>query len=102
MCCGSRRAAWRTSASAPASSYRRSATPSAAVSPAGSQPASGGPASSPGAFPTVPLRYHEAAEVQLHGPISGRAYRFSGAEPLQAVDARDAAIFIRYAAFKPA
>jgi hypothetical protein len=97
MCCGSRRAAWRSSATAPPSSHRAAR----AASPA-PQPAAGAPANSPGAFPTVPLRYHEATEVQLHGPVSGRAYRFSGDHPLQAVDARDAAIFIRYAAFKPA
>jgi hypothetical protein len=54
------------------------------------------------AFPTVPLRYREAAEVQVRGPVSGRSYRFSGDQPLQPVDARDAAILMRHAAFAPA
>jgi hypothetical protein len=56
----------------------------------------------PGAFPTVALRYNEAADVEVCGPATGRSYRFSGEDPLQRVDARDAAILLRGAAFQPA
>jgi hypothetical protein len=55
-----------------------------------------------GGFPTVPLHYDAAGEVQLRGPVSGRAYRFSGSEPAQDVDARDAVVLLRNAAFRPA
>jgi len=99
MCCGSRRAAWRAYAPAATSSLRSAGPPPAAATRP--QPAAG-PAAPRGGFPTVPLRYHDAAEIQVRGPASGRAYRFSVAEPVQDVDARDAQVFMRNAAFQPA
>jgi len=39
--------------------------------------------------------------VSVRGPVTGRAYRFSGAEPTQAVDVRDAAVLLHGAAFQP-
>ena len=43
----------------------------------------------------IKLRYADSAPIRLRGPITGRAYDFSGAEPVQEVDVRDAAIFVR-------
>jgi hypothetical protein len=40
--------------------------------------------------------------VQVRGPVTGRAYKFTPAEPVQRVDARDAVVFVRSAAFRPA
>jgi hypothetical protein len=50
----------------------------------------------------VAVRYAEHDEVDVRGPVSGRPYRFSAADPLQSVDARDAAVLLRHAAFSPA
>jgi len=94
MCCGSRRAAWRHSATPTRSSVAPPATPA---------PRAAGAASpwTAGAFPTAPIRYGGPGEVSVRGPVTGRAYRFSGAEPTQAVDVRDAAVLLRGAAFQP-
>jgi hypothetical protein len=95
MCCGSRRSAWRA-ASTSAFAPRAAQTPSPAVpGPAPSAPANFGP-SGPGVT-LIKLRYADSAPIRLRGPITGRAYDFSGAEPVQAVDVRDAAIFVRSA-----
>ena len=91
MCCGSRRAAWRP-ASAPA--YAPAGRPPAA--PAPDLPVPRGP------FPARPLRYDGTGEMRLRGPITGRAYVFSQAEPRQDVDTRDAAVFLRNVRFQPA
>lgn len=98
MCCGSRRAAWRASAPATTSSLRPAAPPAASTRP----PSGAGPAAPRGAFPTAPLRYNAADEVQVRGPVTGRAYKFTPAEPVQRVDARDAVVFVRSTAFRPA
>lgn len=39
---------------------------------------------------SVNLRYVEAAPIRVRGSVSGRLYEFSGAHPVQPVDARDA------------
>ncbi len=46
------------------------------------------------------LHYIDSAPIRLIGPITGRAYAFSGAEPAQEVDVRDAAIFVRSVRFR--
>jgi len=51
-------------------------------------------------FDITTLHYAESAPIRLTGPITGRAYAFSGAEPLQEVDVRDAAIFARSNRFR--
>ena len=97
MCCGSRRAAWRSGMTAsPAPSAQTSPSPSSTPTPAPPP----GPPQVQGGFATVVLRYDRSAEARLRGPITGRAYRFSGADPVQVVDARDAAIFVRNTAFR--
>jgi hypothetical protein len=72
------------------------------------------PASSPDAVPqnsaaatatdrsTVNLRYTEQASIQVRGLISGRMYRFSGSQPLQAVDVRDSAALLQTRFFRRA
>jgi hypothetical protein len=42
---------------------------------------------------TVSVRYLERSSVVVHGPVSGRRYAFSAANPVQPVDARDAGAF---------
>lgn len=38
----------------------------------------------------IQLRYTESSPILVRGPVSGRTYRFSAAQPLQPVDRRDA------------
>ena len=39
---------------------------------------------------SVHLRYRERAPMRVRGPVTGRHYEFSAAQPIQAVDTRDA------------
>ena len=87
MCCGSKRAALRSEATltpAPAASV------SANVIPPDLGPARPGVA-------MISLSYADRAPIRLRGPVTGRAYSFSGSEPVQEVDVRDATIFLRTA-----
>ena len=52
--------------------------------------------------PDVLIRYLAHPPVQIGGPASGRYYAFSGSEPVQAVDARDAAALLRTRYFRAA
>jgi hypothetical protein len=89
MCCGSKRSAWRgASASAP----RRAAPPPAT---SGSASAALGLGATPLHFAVTKLHYGESVPIRLIGPITGRAYMFSGADPIQDVDVRDAAVLGR-------
>jgi hypothetical protein len=89
MCCGSKRSAMRNS---PISAKPR-------------VPASPGPvwvpaADSASARPGLAiLRYREATAVRVHGPVTGRTYDFSSAQPAQPVDPRDAAVLMRSGLF---
>ncbi|MBI4877242.1 MAG: hypothetical protein HY822_21655 [Acidobacteria bacterium] len=40
------------------------------------------------------LRFREQSRVVVMGPVTGQRYEFSGAAPLQFVDARDAAVLL--------
>jgi hypothetical protein len=93
MCCGSRRAAWRAASSSAAGP--RAQAPPPALEPARAAPADFGP-QGPGVT-LIKLRYADGAPIRLRGPITGQAYDFSGAAPVQEVDVRDAAIFVRSA-----
>ena len=100
MCCGSRRSAWRA-----ASTSAKAATASRPVGhDLPERPAAGAgspaPMSNQSAFPAVDLHYGETAEIRVRGPITGRPYVFSGSQPVQAVDARDAAILTRNSSFR--
>jgi hypothetical protein len=48
----------------------------------------------------VSLRYLETSPIQVQGPVTGRQYEFSGARPVQIVDARDAAALVRTRFFR--
>ena len=91
MCCGSRRSAWRASFDSARAPRAQPAT--VAPGPSPSAPTDFAP-TRPGVTLTK-LRYADNAPIRLRGPITGRAYSFSGAEPVQEVDVRDAAIFVR-------
>ena len=103
MCCGSRRSAWRA-----ASASTVEARPFSSACRCGANVAAPGPgpgaatvrASAEAGFPSVELRYTEAAAIRVRGPVTGRRYDFSGAEPVQPVDVRDAAVLTRNSAFR--
>lgn len=43
----------------------------------------------------VVLRYREIARVQVRGPVTGRTYEFSAAQPAQVIEPRDADLLLR-------
>jgi hypothetical protein len=97
-CCGQKRAALRSaqstalvrpSLSPPPTSYQK-------PSSAGQQAAARAEScySSPG-YSSVRLRYTENSRILVRGPVTGRQYWFSGSDPVQAVDTRDAAALLR-------
>ena len=88
MCCGSRRSAWRSTFTPP----RAAPAP---LAPETSRPAPPNFGSSGPGVTLTKLRYWDNAPIRLRGPITGRAYSFSGIEPVQEVDIRDAAILLR-------
>jgi len=50
----------------------------------------------------IQLRYSETSPIQVRGPVTGRIYQFSGAQPLRPVDARDADAMLRTRFFRRA
>ena len=46
-------------------------------------------------YSSVKLRYSENSPVRVRGPVTGRQYDFSGTNPVQSVDARDAEALMR-------
>jgi hypothetical protein len=102
MCCGSRRSAWRNASAASAStstspSVRQGASERVGIPAAGPNPAA---TTAPGPFPSVALHYIESAALRVRGPVTGRLYDFSESHPVQAVDIRDAAVFLRNNSFR--
>ena len=95
-CCGQGRAAYTPAYVAPP---RPAPTPPAAdASAAAATPPADG-AAAPG---TVRLRFTRQAGVRVRGPVSGQGYTFSGAAPVQSVDARDADGLLRTGYFRRA
>jgi hypothetical protein len=45
--------------------------------------------------PDVDLFYLQRSPIQLRGMFSGKMYQFSASRPIQPVDMRDAAAFLR-------
>ena len=43
----------------------------------------------------IVLRYQLRTHVMVRGPVTGRSYTFSAGQPMQRVDARDAAALLR-------
>jgi len=57
-------------------------------------------ATSAGGNALINLRYTDAARIHVRGPVSGRTYEFSAAQPFQAVDPRDAASLLQTGLFR--
>jgi hypothetical protein len=52
------------------------------------------PAAFQSGYAAVNLRYTESSPIHVRGPITGRSYKFSGADPVQPVDVRDAGLLL--------
>jgi hypothetical protein len=52
-----------------------------------------------GQFPALTIRYLETSPIRVWGPVTRRAYDFSGTQPTQSIDLRDAAVLVRSALF---
>jgi hypothetical protein len=99
MCCGNKRMALRNiSTSSRAASS--APAPAAAGVPLGGAPRSKGIApavalSARGPSNSVMLRYKDASAIRVRGPVTGRLYDFSAAQPAQPVDPLDAPALTR-------
>jgi hypothetical protein len=49
--------------------------------------------------PQVSIRYRGRPPILVRGPITGKSYEFTAVQPVQLVDSRDAAIFLRMQCF---
>lgn len=52
-------------------------------------------------YSLVTLRYLEKSPILVRGTVTGQQYEFSGARPVQSVDARDAAALLQTRFFRP-
>jgi hypothetical protein len=109
MCCGSKRSASRNTSTpsrapsttplVPQHASERAHIPGAP----GRNPAATRASISPRAsFLPVTLEYLETAAIRVWGPVTGRQYDFSGAQPAQGLDPRDAAALARSGLFRRA
>lgn len=72
------------------------ATPSPAAAPPVPNPVQKRePAQPPIGWPSVGLRYLEKSPIRVRGPATGKEYDFSAANPVRAVDRRDAESLLR-------
>jgi hypothetical protein len=112
MCCGQNRAAVKAALtpaanrnpaqSAPTSSgaYTPSMsgvtqrTSAGVASPSGARQQPAPATAHASARSVIHLRYSESSPIQVRGPVTGNRYQFSRAQPLQAVDARDASALL--------
>jgi hypothetical protein len=103
MCCGSKRSALRyTSTPIRMPSATRPVSQDAEAPIASGDHIRGAPGPSgaaPGPSASVILRYKETSAIRVRGPVTGRSYDFSIAQPAQHVDPRDAAVLIRSGIF---
>ncbi len=99
MCCGSRRSAWRFAATVAEAAPDRAPSANGRVDsdPTPAAPRADLPEQPP--FQAVTLHYRKTTAIRVRGPITGRAYDFSGVQPVQAVDVRDAAVLGRSSLF---
>jgi hypothetical protein len=51
---------------------------------------------------SVGVRYLETSPIQVRGLVSGMGYAFSGSQPVQQVDARDASSLLKTRFFRRA
>lgn len=112
MCCGQKRAALTTQplpAPREIPNLRRGLSAEvgfrAAYAPAALQQAAPSSMSAPpdSASPkdtSVHLQYREQSPIQVRGLATGLVYRFSGQQPVQAVDERDAAALLQTRLFR--
>ena len=100
-CCGQKRANLKSTAPPPTASpttmpanaqfvqsaqlHNQPRSPSSQPAPGGAQPM----------HEAVTLRYLESSPIRVRGLVTGQQYEFSGARPIQVVDARDAQAFLR-------
>jgi hypothetical protein len=56
--------------------------------------------SAAGTFPTVNLQYVQPSAIRVRGPVTGRLYDFSGAQPFTVVDVRDAVVLTGTTSFR--
>jgi hypothetical protein len=93
MCCGQKRSALRSRA-----------VPSTMAVPQAKTEVHQGRKVPPVGAPIQPvnLLYLQQSPIQLHGAATGRLYQFSRLHPVQSVDPRDAAAFLRTLLFRPA
>ncbi len=90
MCCGNKRSILRNAAP-PTASVPRAPRPN---------PVAGSPRLATDPAPAVILHYLDRDPVRVWGPVTGRAYEFSGERPDQPVDPRDAAVLSRSRFFR--
>jgi hypothetical protein len=124
MCCGQNRTALRNSkaqvttravpqynsgnsqvqAVRPPQPSRSASSPPAAVNPQtrSVQPPAPAPVSTPQSSITINVRYLEMSPIRVRGLVSGVSYEFSGAVPVQQVDARDASSLLNTRFFRRA
>jgi hypothetical protein len=103
MCCGSKRSALRNTSirlKAQTTAPPVSREPEAPIASRDQLPGASGPN---GVAPSVPisarrpsasviLQYKESMAIRVRGPVTGRLYEFSIAQPAQHVEPRDAAV----------
>ena len=104
MCCNSKRTAY-LSASARAVSTPPPVSPGVPNWPpltgvAGPNPARTAALSGPGSSLSVTLYYLQTSAIRVRGPVTGRPYDFSEAQPAQVVECRDAATLMRTGLFR--
>jgi hypothetical protein len=81
-CCGEKRAALKRSPGGEVLQER--------AAPAGAAPSEPPVPPAPSAAEVVVVEYLERSSIRVRGPVTGAQYAFSGAEPVQRVDRRDA------------
>jgi hypothetical protein len=95
MCCGKRREELSAQSAAKLPPSR---TSQAAFERDKGRTRVSAPAYTPGA--PVPVRYTESQSIVVRGPVTGRRYPFSAANPTQLVDPRDAAAILQSRFFR--
>ena len=94
MCCGNKRSALRTISTSSRAASSAPAPPAAGAAfsgaPRSKAIAPAAALSARGPSNPVMLRYTDALAIRVRGPVTGRLYDFSAAQPLQPVDPADA------------
>ncbi len=101
MCCGSGRMAYRMTVSQPRAAVPRQSVPPPASAPAPvpADPVASPPVPAPGRSTAVSLRYLGVGSRRIIGPVTGLAYDVSAAQPVLAMEPRDAAVLLRQGVF---